>query len=89
MTKLVKFDSFMFISNGVIQLSQTDRQPYRQRDATQIIGALTHFSVKYLTMPNTLTFSATTVITRYGKRHTCMLKATDLLLIKLSHMPVT
>jgi hypothetical protein len=68
MSKLFKFESlglFKTITDG-------------QTDATQITGASTHFSVKYLKLPNKVTFGATTVIRGYGTRRTCMLKATDL-----------
>jgi hypothetical protein len=80
MTKLVIFD------NLGLFLMITDSQTYRRDSSNKCVEA---FRVKYLTMPNRITFGATTVIRGYGIRHTCMLKAPDLLLIKLFHTPVT
>jgi hypothetical protein len=79
MNKLVKFDSL-----GLCKII-TDRPT----DATQVIGALTHFIMKYLKMTNRITFGTTTAIIVYGIMRTCMLKATDLLSIKLFHTRVT
>ena len=44
---------------------------------------------KYLKMPNRITFGPTTVIRVYGIMRACILKATDLLSIKLFHTRVT